>query len=102
MDSIENPDRPSCNCMNPTTCPVQNKCLSESVVYTATVHDGPSHTEYIGLTDLTFKTRYNLHTKTFKKEAKKAATTLSSYVWENNLNPNPNITWEIVKKMLPI
>ena len=54
--------------------------------------------EYIGITDLAFKTRYNNHTHSFRNETKKHSTALSTYVWANNLNPNPNIKWEILKK----
>ena len=89
-----------CNCRNKEACPVDNNCLEECVVYKATVLNNATGTEaeYIGITDLPFKTRYNNHTHSFRNETKKHSTTLSSYVWENNLNPNPNIKWEILKK----
>ena len=76
---------------------MQNKCLTESVIYKATVTHANTEAEYVGLTDNQFKTRYNLHTSTFRNENKKVATTLASFVWEKGLNPNPTIKWEILK-----
>ena len=46
----------------------------------------------------TFKIRFNNHIQSFKNPNKKNATTLAQYIWENKLNPNPNIKWEIIKK----
>ena len=45
--------------------------------------------------DLIFKTRYN---NISNNQNKKNSTTLSTYIWENNLNPNPIIKWDIMKK----
>ena len=87
-----------CNCRNPTTCPVENKCRTKSVIYKATVEEGDKRAEYIGSTELEFKTRFNLHTYSFRDPSAKSATTLSSYVWQRNLNPKPPITWQIMKK----
>ena len=48
-----------CNCRIPANCPVEGKCKTESVVYKAKVTYQNSEMEYVGLTDLAFKTRYN-------------------------------------------
>ena len=49
-----------CNCRKPDECPMLGQCLTESIVYQATVstNDGPNQT-YVGLTANTFKTRFN-------------------------------------------
>ena len=77
-----------CNCRKPTSCPVNNKCQTKNVVYKATLKNGVN---YIGMTSTTFKTRYNNHIHSFKTEAKKNSTTLSQYIWRNNLQPEPDI-----------
>ena len=88
-----------CNCRNKDGCPVENRCLEESVVYKA-ILDCPngSQAEYIGVTDNTFKTRYNNHNHSFREEKKKNSTTLSAHIWENNANPAPSVKWELKNK----
>ena len=87
-----------CNCRDKSKCPVDNKCLTETVIYKAKVHYEHAEMEYIGLTDNPFKTRYNEHTHTFRNENKKKATTLANFVWDKKLNPHPNIKWSIIQK----
>ncbi len=59
----EDASNKQCNCRTGTECPLDGKCLSRSLVYEATLHDrnGNKFT-YIGLTEGTFKSRYNRHT----------------------------------------
>ena len=88
-----------CNCKIPQNCPVKNKCLTESVIYKATVKQPTGgQCEYIGLTDNAFKTRYNLHNHTFRNESKKSATSLATYVWNQGTNQSPSIEWQILKQ----
>ena len=98
--STENKEKEkSCNCRNKAECPVNNSCLTDGVIYKATVLDGNDvKAEYIGCTELEFKSRYNLHTYSFRDENSKTATTLSSYVWRQKLTPKPPIKWNILKK----
>ena len=84
-----------CNCRKPEQCPVENNCLKKNVVYKATLTSGVN---YIGMTSNTFKTRFNNHINSFKNESKKASTTLAQYVWNNNLNPEPVIKWQILQE----
>ena len=44
-----------------------------------------------------FKLRYGNHKKSFQHEKYKSETTLSSYVWDQGLNPTPNISWRFLK-----
>ena len=50
-------------------------------VYKATLQTADA-SEYIGLTDNTFKTRYNNHTYSFRIEARQIANTLAAHVWK--------------------
>ena len=57
-----------CNCQKKEDCPMDGKCLSESVIYQATVTQteaGQKET-YTGLTGGTFKSRYGGHKSSFK------------------------------------
>ena len=89
-----------CNCRK-SNCPLNGTCISNKcVIYEAKVA-GPSDKtkKYIGLTEGPFKTRYTGHKQSFNHESKKLSTTLSKYVWDNNLQPNPNVSFRILKKM---
>ena len=85
-----------CNCRETTKCPVENKCLTESVIYKASIDAA----EYIGLTENTFKTRYNQHMSSFRHQLTKRSTTLAAHVRENSLDPS-KIKWEIIAKCHP-
>ena len=52
---------------------------------------------YIGSSN-DFKKRYANHKKSFRYERYKCDTALSKYIWENDLSPNPNITWTIMAR----
>ena len=90
----------TCNCTNKEQCPVDNKCCTQRDIYKATLTHNNAKVEYTGSTELAFKTRYNLHMHSFRQESKRVATTLSQFVWSNNLNPDPAVKWEILKKSL--
>ena len=85
-----------CNCRDKKECPTDNKCCTESVIYRAEVTEKKA--EYIGMTTTSFKLRYSNHKKSFKHEQYKNETTLSSFIWDKKLNPNPKIKWQIIKK----
>lgn len=93
-----------CNCRNKSTCPMDNKCLTTSVIYQATVktnNNTPDQT-YIGLTEGTFKSRYTNHKASFNHHNKRNATELSKYIWtlkENNIIHN--ITWKVLRRAIP-
>lgn len=88
-----------CNCRIPANCPVEGKCKTESVVYKAKVTYQNSEMEYVGLTDLAFKTRYNEHNSNFRLEHSAKKTTLSKFVHEKKLNPCPPVKWQILQKV---
>ena len=84
----------TCNCRQKDKCPLEGKCKTETIVYSAQVDNAI----YIGSTEKDFKTRYTGHKQTFTTNYKKSATTLSQYIWNNDLNPHPNIRWSIIHK----
>ena len=73
----------NCNCRVKEKCPVDNKCQTSSLIYQATVtrHDNNKDETCIGLTDNTFKTRYNGHINSFRHENYRNSTALSNYIW---------------------
>ena len=50
-----------CNCRKPEDCPVEGRCLEESLVYDANVHSKYGTKTYHGLTERSFKQRYTEH-----------------------------------------
>ena len=86
-----------CSCTKETVknCPIPKKCFTKEVVYKATVK--ATNANYIGMAGTDFKARYKNHLQNFEKEHLKKSTTLSLHVWENNLNPDPEIKWELLR-----
>ena len=90
-----------CNCRQNRQCPLDGKCLTSSVIYQATVTrlDNQNKETYIGLTENSFKTRYNGHSANLNNHDKRSATTLSEYVWKlKDTNIQHNITWKIISR----
>jgi hypothetical protein len=79
----ENHEAPKkeCNCRAKGSCPLRGKCLTESIVYKATVKSGETSKFYVGLSGGKFKDRYNNHTKSLKHKKYEKETELSKYVW---------------------
>ena len=91
----------TCNCRKGKACPLDEKCLVSSIIYQATVvrQDNEKVETYIGLTDNSFKTRFNGHTCSFRNENKRNATTLSQYIWTlKDQNISHSLKWKIVAK----
>ena len=93
-----------CNCQQKQLCPLNGQCLTECIVYKATVTQTKTNKQetYIGLTANTFKTRYYGHKCSFKLKHKRSETTLSNHIWKlNESNADHKIDWEIVKRSKP-
>ena len=90
-----------CNCQKKEDCPMDGKCLSESVIYQATVTEteaGQKET-YTGLTGGTFKSRYGGHKSSFKHEEKRGETTLSDHIWDlKNEEKLYSIKWKVIDR----
>ena len=100
--STEDEEKP-CNCRNKTSCPLNGKCLTKTVVYEATLTTNNNIThKYIGLTENDFKERYNNHTKSFRNPANRNDTELAKKVWElKDSGTDYNIKWRILQKAQP-
>ena len=85
-----------CNCRNPSNCPLDGNCCISSVIYRADIEHPKAF--YIGMTARKFKERFNQHKHSFKSENRRKCTTLSDFIWTNNLNPEPKIKWTIIKQ----
>ena len=87
-----------CNCRGGVpSCPLQGKCLTQSVIYKADVTVDNKTSSYIGLASNTFKERYTNHISSFNNEKHRESTTLSKYIWENkDQGKNFQIRWSII------
>ena len=91
----------NCNCRVKEKCPVDNKCQTSSLIYQATVtrHDNNKDETYIGLTDNTFKTRYNGHTNSFRHSNYRNSTALSNYIWMlKDKKISYSLKWKIIDR----
>ena len=85
-----------CNCGRTTTCPLDGKCKTESMIYKAAVAVGNTVSNYIGLASTMFKTRYNNHTCTFRNTNKRNNTKLAGFIWKlQDKQKSFNISWSI-------
>ena len=100
--AVNTVDNKQCNCRK-RACPLNGKCLaSKCVIYQATVQcPNKEDKKYVGLTEGDFKTRFTGHVQSFNDPCKKSASAMAKYVWEENLQPEPNIRWEILKHTVP-
>ena len=89
----------TCNNHRGRPCPVQGKCLTQDVLYKATVTaDEEPSMEYFGITATDFMTRYRNHTSSFRNEAYSQSTTLSSYFWKmKEQGKNPSVSFMIAR-----
>lgn len=74
-------EKRECNCRNKSDCLLDGKCLSEWIVYEATVTTNNTYNIYFGLAEGTFKSRYNKHTKSFRLRHYEHETELSKLLW---------------------
>ena len=90
-----------CNCRTPADCPLDGECLQSAVVYEATLDAGTATTtqyKYIGLTENTFKSRFNSHTSSFRHENLRNSTELSKKIWKLKENNTPyKLTWKVLQ-----
>ena len=71
-----------CNCRDKNTCPLENKCLTPKVIYQADVTNDTNDTYkyYLGLSETSFKDRYNNPKPSLRDDQQKNTTELSKYV----------------------
>ena len=72
-----------CNCRKNSTCPLNRACLTESLVYKATVlAENHEPQTYIGMTEHNVKTRIRNHKMSFENSNYSSSMTLSKYIWD--------------------
>ena len=88
-----------CNCRVKDACPLNGKCLTESLVYKATLTGGDEQFCYVGMTEGPFKNRYNGHASSFRLERYRSATKLSEKVWTlRDCGIDFHIDWSIMRR----
>ena len=98
LNNNEEKNERMCDCRK-QECPVDRKCLSENVIYKATVKTEKCTKTYIGSTGLTFKDRFTKHKYSFRHEKHSNSTTLSQFIWKlKNNNIDFKINWEILAR----
>ena len=73
-----------CNCRNSDNCPLDSKCLTSKIVYSAEIITNSQQPSkfYLGICETEFKTRFNNHKKSFSHRQNEKDTELSKYIWE--------------------
>ena len=71
-----------CNCRSPENCPLNGKCLEESLIYSSKVSSNLGTKEYIGVTKNTFKERWDGHNFDARHIEFRHITTLANLVFE--------------------
>ena len=77
------PQQYFCNGRDKNNCPLDNKCLTQQIIYQADVTSDTDNTyNYsVGLAETSFKDRYRNHILSFNNEQHKNKTELSKYFW---------------------
>ena len=103
-DTTDDTTDETCNCRAKAECPLSGNCLDKHLIYQSTVKSSPDDegVNYIGLTENTFKTRWNQHKHTFRYESKANSTELSKYVWKlQSKNIVPLLSWKVIDHAKP-
>ena len=89
-----------CNSNVETDCPMPGKCLTDRLVYKATVNGPDIEPEtYTGVTKNTFKKRYYGHTSSFRNREHEFSTTLSAYIWNlKDKDQEYDVKWQVIDR----
>ena len=89
-------------CINIPQCPLQQRCLSNNILYQASITPIGENSEikvYYGICEKTFKLKYANHKKSFNHRNRKPDTELSNEFWKiKETKRSANITWEILSR----
>ena len=91
-----------CNCRVKDNYPLENKCLTPTIVYKATVMNNANDESkfYYGVSETPFKEHFRNHTKEFKHAKYRNSTELSKYIWKlKDASITPLVSWEIAAKV---
>ena len=90
----------TCNCIRKNQCPLDEKCLTNTVLYQASITTNEENLKtkiYYGISETVFKLRYANHKKTFNNIKYQTDTELSNEYWNIiSANKTSNISWEIL------
>ena len=93
----------TCNYINKSKCPLNNKCLSNNVLYKANVTSTSENYRnkiYNGISDTKFKSRYANSWESFKNRNYQTDTKLSNEIWKlKEQNKKANISWDVRQTM---
>ena len=88
----------TCNCHRKADCPMDGSCLSECIIYKASVSIA-TNKYYYGTCENTFKEHYNNHNCSFRNKSREKNTDLPKCVWElKEKDINYSINWNIAMK----
>ena len=91
-----------CNCRNREECPLDNRCLTDNIVYEGTVvsHLDGAVKDYRGLCSTVWKDRWAVHNQHMNHRIHRTKCELAKYVWDlKEQNKTFTITWKILKKV---
>ena len=98
VDASSTSDK-QCNCRKKDLCPLIGVCLTNNVVYKATVTISPGDVRvYIGMTEHSLKTRFNNHKVSIKHRNHSHNTVPSKYIWDMDSDTDFTIKWLIVTR----
>ena len=91
-----------CNCRNTDQCPLEKECLSDNIVYQASVknEDDEEVKSYVGLCSTRFKDRLAVHRQHMNNRAHRTKCELANHVWQlKDDGKRFTISWKILKKV---
>ena len=93
--TVNNQSR-TCNCINKTDCPLQEKCLNENTLYQANISLENFQTKlYYDISETKFKISYQNLKKSLKNEKHKNDTQLSNELWKIKASKEePILAWK--------
>ena len=99
----DSPQR-TCNCRKRDACPLGNECLTDNLIYEATVTStGNPNDEvkaYIGLCSTSFKDRLAVHKQHMKNRIHRTKCELANHTWSlKDAGKSFDIKWKILKKV---
>lgn len=94
-----NTTKSQCNCCKNVTCPLNSQCMTEGIIWKASIDSDGDVRCYFGSAWNNWKSCFYHDKMTLSNIKYKNCTSLSKYVWWlKNHHQNPTISWEIIVK----
>ena len=91
----------TCNCIRKHQCPLNKNCLTNNVLYKASITPNEENSKtkiYYDVSETTFKLKYANHKKTFDNIKYENDTELSKEYWNIiSAKETSNISWKIME-----